>query len=145
MKCQNQNRLSPVPGQMSYEATKPGFSFFLFLFCVVLHFFGLVNVCFCCVRFSFSLPCQEIGLGNLFCFEWAVNLNSLTQSISQNPHQQTYFSLLLSATQTLPEAELTEAAYWIGCCCRWLCGPVFSSWAVMRCVRFKLYMVYTFQ
>jgi len=25
----------------------------------------LVNVCFCCGRFSFSIPSQEIGLGNV--------------------------------------------------------------------------------
>jgi len=25
-----------------------------------------VNACFCCVRFSFSIPSQEIGLGNVF-------------------------------------------------------------------------------
>ena len=34
------------------KMTKPGFSF-LCLFCVVVHFFWYVNVCFCCVRFSF--------------------------------------------------------------------------------------------
>ena len=33
---------------------------FLCLFCVVVHFFWLVTVCFCCVRFSFSIPGQEI-------------------------------------------------------------------------------------
>jgi len=30
-----------------------------------------VNVCFCCVRFSFSIPSQEISLGNaseMICF-----------------------------------------------------------------------------
>ena len=34
------------------KATKPGFSV-LCLFCVVVHFFWLVNACSCCVRFSF--------------------------------------------------------------------------------------------
>jgi len=28
-------------------------------------FVFLLNVCFCCVRFSFSIPSQEIGLGNV--------------------------------------------------------------------------------
>ena len=37
----------------------------LCLFCVVVHLFWLVNVYFCCVRFCFSIPCQEIGLGNI--------------------------------------------------------------------------------
>ena len=50
---------------------------FLCLFCVVVHFFWLVNVCFCCVRFSFTIPSQEIGLEKclqigLFCVEWDI-------------------------------------------------------------------------
>jgi len=36
---------------------------FLYLSCVVLHFFWLVNACFRCVRFSSFHPSQEIGLG----------------------------------------------------------------------------------
>jgi len=66
MKCENKNRLYPFPSQMSQEETKPGFSF-LCLFYVVVHYFSLVNACFCCVRlcFIFSIPCQEIGLGNV--------------------------------------------------------------------------------
>jgi len=40
-------------------------AFWLCLFCVVVHFFWLVNVCLCCVRFSFSIPSQEIALGNV--------------------------------------------------------------------------------
>jgi len=35
------------------------------LFYVVAHFFWLVNVRFCCVRFSLSIPSQEIGFGNV--------------------------------------------------------------------------------
>jgi len=34
------------------------------LFFVVVYFFWLVNVCFCCVRFCFFIPSQEIGLQN---------------------------------------------------------------------------------
>ena len=56
------------------------------VFCVVVHLFWLVNVCFCCVRFSFfNIASQEIGLGkrlsnDLFCFEWDVK-PQLSQSI----------------------------------------------------------------
>ena len=38
---------------VSYQATEPGFSFFLVFICVVVHFFWLANACCCCVRFSF--------------------------------------------------------------------------------------------
>jgi len=38
---------------------------FLCLFCVVVRLVWLVNACFCCVRFSFSIPSQEIVLGNV--------------------------------------------------------------------------------
>jgi len=35
-------------------------------FCVVVHFFRLVNACFCCDRFSFfHTKSQEISLGNV--------------------------------------------------------------------------------
>ena len=52
-------------------------SSFRCLFCVVVHFCWLVSVCFCCVRFCFSISSQEIGLGerlwnDLFCVEWNV-------------------------------------------------------------------------
>jgi len=58
---------------------------FLCLFCVTVHFFWLVNVRFCCVRFSFSTPSEEIGLGtspkwHILC---RVGRKTLTQSISQ--------------------------------------------------------------
>jgi len=59
-------------------------TFLLCLFCVVIHFFWLVNVCICCVRFSFSIPSQEICLGNIVLCE--VGCKTLTQSISQ--HQE---------------------------------------------------------
>jgi len=49
-------------GRMAYKATKPGINF---LGLLVVHFFLLVNACFCCVRFCFSIPSQEIGLGNV--------------------------------------------------------------------------------
>ena len=52
------NRPAPFSDQMSYKATKPGFSF-LSLFCAVVHFFWLVSACFCCVRLRLGL--------DLFC------------------------------------------------------------------------------
>jgi len=36
------NRPAPFPGRMSQKVTEPGFNF-LCLFCVVIHFFWLVN------------------------------------------------------------------------------------------------------
>jgi len=69
---------------------------FLCLFCVVIHFFWLVNVCFCCVWFGFfhtkpkglvlSTPSQKIGLGkrlqnDLFCVEWGIK-PQLSQSVN---------------------------------------------------------------
>jgi len=153
MKHQNRNRPTPFPGRMSYEATKPGFSFLCCTFLLIgecmpsvlwccwlgsrqgirpvkkyggwwrwalfsldgvapsrmvsvsasvnlsLHYkvqkfsFGtsspgwsrkkgrktvvVVNACFCCVRFCFSIPSQEIISGerlqnDLFCVEWDI-------------------------------------------------------------------------
>ena len=52
-----------------------------------VHFFWLVNACFCYVRFSFfSIPSQAIGLGkrlqnSLFCVKWDVK-PQLTLSLS---------------------------------------------------------------
>ena len=45
-----------------------------------------MNACFCCVKFSFSITSQEIGLGkrlrnDLFCIEWDVK-SQLSQSIN---------------------------------------------------------------
>jgi len=62
----------------------------LCLFCAVVHFFWLVNVSFYCVRFIFSVPSHETGLGkrlgnDLFCVQWDVKpeLNlSINQSIN---------------------------------------------------------------
>jgi len=50
--------------------------FVMCLFCVVVHFFSLVNACCCCVRFGFfAVPSQETGLAKLlrnglFYVEW---------------------------------------------------------------------------
>ena len=57
----------------------------LCLLCVVVHTCWLVNACFCCVRFSFSISSQEIGLGPspkwlMLC---RVGRKATTQSINQ--------------------------------------------------------------
>jgi len=56
---------TPFPGERSYEATKPGFSFFFWgggghLVFIVLFVSG-IEVCFCCVKFSFFSTGQETG------------------------------------------------------------------------------------
>jgi len=59
---------------------------FFCLFYVVVYFFWLVNACFCCVWFSFSIPSQGIGLENVF--KWPVfvlnetyNFNSINPGV----------------------------------------------------------------
>jgi len=47
------------------KVTKPGFSL-LCLFCVVLHFFWLVNACFCCVTFGFPCQAKRLACENVF-------------------------------------------------------------------------------
>jgi len=58
-------RIGPLfSGWMSQEATKPGFSLCVCvcLFCVVVHFFWLVNVCSCCyVYFFHTKPRDWLG------------------------------------------------------------------------------------
>jgi len=67
------------------KMTKPGFSF-LCLFCVVVHFFWYVNVCFCCVRFSFFPYKANRCLGKCL-LKWPilcwVGHKTTTQSINQ--------------------------------------------------------------
>ena len=54
--------------------------YMVLVFCVyfIVHFFWLVNACFCCVSFSFfSIPSQQIGSvkhlrNDLFCVEWDI-------------------------------------------------------------------------
>jgi len=77
MKRRNQNRPSPFRGRTSYEATKPGFSFFVFI--LRCSSFLLIGHCVLLLRysFSFSIPSQEMGLGerlrnDLVCVEWDV-------------------------------------------------------------------------
>ena len=72
---------------------------FLYLFCVVEHFFWLVNACFCCVRFSFFLYRQEIGLrkhlrNNLFCVEWDVKPRRCMSPVRSGIFQVTLPSVL---------------------------------------------------
>ena len=66
---------------------------FLCLFCVVVHFFWLLNACICCVRFSsFSILHQEIGFwkrlqNDLFCIDWGVK-PQLNQAVNASPLSQ---------------------------------------------------------
>jgi len=59
MKLGNQSRPSPFPGRMSYEATKPGFSFFVFILCSST--FLLIGE----YALGLSIPSQEIGVANI--------------------------------------------------------------------------------
>jgi len=63
MKRQNKNW--PLHFEAGCRKRRLNPASFFGLYCVVVLFSGLVNVCFCCVRFSFSIPSQEIGLGNV--------------------------------------------------------------------------------
>jgi len=62
MKRQNQKR--PLHFQAGWRRRQLNLAL---VFCVyfVVHLFLLVNVHVCCVRFSFSIPSQEIGLGDI--------------------------------------------------------------------------------
>ena len=52
------------------------------LFCIV-HFFWLVSVCVSCVRFSLSIPSQEIGREeHIWPILWQVGHKTLTRSIN---------------------------------------------------------------
>jgi len=48
------------------------------VFCVLWYILLRMHVCFCCVRFSFSVLSQEIGWeerlrNDLFCVDWDLN------------------------------------------------------------------------
>ena len=88
----------------------------LCLFCVVVHFFWVVNACFCCVRFSFSIPSHEIGLGNISkvtCFvlsgTWSLNL------ISYWPFLLTSLILGMCASVSLDNKN----GLWLTCLPEW--------------------------
>ena len=59
MKHEYQNRPSPFPGRMSWDATKPAFSFSC-SFCVVVHLFWLVNACFFVLGFVFLYQASQL-------------------------------------------------------------------------------------
>jgi len=73
-------------GRHLYSAGRPSlWASAHILVCVVVHFFWLVNTCFCCVRFSFPIPSQGLGnqarLGECLRNEWDMK-TELSQSIS---------------------------------------------------------------
>ena len=69
--------------------------------CVVVHFFWLVNVCFCCVRFSFFCAKPRDLLGgkrlqnDLFCVDCDVK-PQLCQSAYWNCHREAVFVCVCS-------------------------------------------------
>jgi len=75
---------APLPGWRLYEATKPGFSFFVFILCCI--FVLRLNVCIYCVSFSFfsTMPRNWLGrtspLRPVLCL---VGRKTLTQSFRQ--------------------------------------------------------------
>ena len=82
-----QIRIGPLCFQAGCRKRQLNLDLVFCLFCVVVHFFWLMNACFCCVRFSFTIPSQEIGLENVSEMTYFVpretwNLNSISQSIS---------------------------------------------------------------
>jgi len=72
-----ENRPASSPGRMSSNATKPGFSFFVFILCYST-LFWLVNACFCCVRFSFfhTKPWGHVSEMTYFVSSGTENQNS---------------------------------------------------------------------
>jgi len=77
-----------------------------------------VNACFCCVRFSFSIPSQEIGerlRNDLFCVEWDVKTQLLqdrgdvvTPSGASN---EACYSVLYSGTACKRQIKMWEKPY----------------------------------
>jgi len=87
MKCWNQNRPSPFPGRMSQKATKPGFSFFVFILCCTT-FFDLWMCAFVVLGLVFPYQPKD-WLGehvqyDLFCVKWDVKpqLNQSPSAVS---------------------------------------------------------------
>ena len=95
------------------------FNFFVFILCcrLVLHFFWLVNAWFCCVKFSFSIPSQEIGLekrprNDLFCVEWVIKpqLNQSTYGCGLVLVWQRCATLCISGTDTTAASGITASS-----------------------------------
>jgi len=74
MKRRNQNR--PLRFQAGCHKRRLNLAVVFCLFCVVVHFFWLVNTCLCFVRFCFSIPSKRLAwrasLNDLFCVKWNV-------------------------------------------------------------------------
>jgi len=103
MKCQNQNRPSLFPARCRTRRLNLALVF-LCLFCVVVHFFWLMNACFCCVRFSFFIP-SKMGLRTspkwpVLCRVGRKNHNSVNQN-------ETYL-LHLRQSEKFPDVVLEK-------------------------------------
>jgi len=117
----------------------------LCLYCVVVHFFWLVNVCFCCVRFCFSIPSQETGSPKWPILCW-VGRKTLTSNQclvrSSSVHKLTVVdthcavreitgwmrSFVISYKFLLPPSP--EVSSWLGP--RWVCFVI--VWVFLHCV-----------
>jgi len=134
MKHQNKNRPSPFPGWILSETTKPGF--YVCLFCVVVHFFWLVNCAFVVLALVFSIPSQQMAWETspkwpILC---RVGRETLTQSMSSVTHSfrvsvlvlaalcwsHWYYCCTVSVTTTTPVLMVVSSWTWV---IRFLLGP----------------------
>ena len=66
-------RLDPLGFQAASCKRRLNLASVFCLFCITVLFFWLLNACFCCARFIFSIPNLEKRLRNdLFCVVWDV-------------------------------------------------------------------------
>jgi len=125
--CGVEQRSPPVFNKAAITlGIDPHSSFCLVYFCVVIHIFWLVNVCFCCVRFCFfSIPSQEIGLGTspkwpILC---RVRCKTLTSNQSCQPTMSKHWCQPGSPTEwwrrdDKPLHQLSDASIHF---CLWFC------------------------
>jgi len=81
-------------------------SVFLCLFCVVVHFFSLLNACFCCVRFSVFHTKARDWLAETSP-KWPVLCRVGRKSATQSINTCSVFCLLASSISTVQEAQLS--------------------------------------
>ena len=113
-------RIDPLRSQAGCRKKRLNLALvFSCLFCVVVHFFWLMNACFCCVRFSFSsIPSQQIG--NQSGFKWGKRWWGLGMQWHQLDYTQTICTSLQADNHTnasslnifLPVAQPTVSKHW---------------------------------